>query len=77
MGSKSKSKEGEEQNSSDILMAFPTSCLCALPKRPSAYGVLPPVVGSRNGDRAATDLLKYGPGVAISVEKGTKRYYEM
>ena len=58
-------------------MAFPTSCLCALPKQPSPYGVLPTVVGSRNGDRAATDLLKYGPGVAISVEKGTKRYYEM
>jgi len=67
--SNSKSKEGEEQNSSDILMAFPTSCLCALPKQPSAYGVLPPVVGSRNGDRAATD---HGPGVAISIEKGTK-----
>lgn len=50
-------------------MAFPTSCLCALPKQPSAYGVLPPVVGSRNGDRAATD---HGPGVAISIEKGTK-----
>lgn len=58
-------------------MAFPTSCLCFLAKQPSAYDVLPRVVGSRNGDRAATDLLKYGPGVAISIEKGTKRYYEM
>lgn len=38
---------------------------------------MPPKVGTRNGDRAATEPLKYSLGVAVSIKKSAKRDYEM
>lgn len=51
--------------------------VCACYLNSAAYCLLPPKVGTRNGDGAATKPLKYSLGVAVSIKKSAKRDYEM